>query len=107
MGSWIVNSSFPSQNPRIILPFYSNQLKKILDWLACQLFDAAEINSDVFNMSLRTVIFRVLVAVPVPSQCQFIVKFIRSIMYILMNSMVGPSRILQHLIEMLEKLAVS
>lgn len=110
MFSWTVNSSFPSWNPRIILQFYSNQLKKkILDWLTCQLFDAAEINFNVFNMRLRTVlwelfIFRVLVAVPVPSQCLLIVKFIRSIMYVLINSTVGPSRSLPYLTEILEKL---
>lgn len=52
---------------------FLKQLKLILMCLIC---------------SLRTVIFGFLVAVPVLSQCQFI-KFIRSIMYILINPIVG------------------
>lgn len=52
---------------------FLKQLKLILMCLIC---------------SPRTVIFGFLVAVPVLSQCQFI-KFIRSIMYILINPIVG------------------
>lgn len=39
-----------------------------------------------------------------PSRCQFFVKFLRSVMYLLINSMVEPSRILQNVIKILEKL---
>lgn len=39
-----------------------------------------------------------------PSRCQFFVKFLRSVMYLLINSIVEPSRILQNVIKILEKL---